>query len=86
MIVQPQQLHAVFRHNLRERRRELRLSQIDLAQRAGLEQAHISQLERGKLNPNLGTLAKIAEALDTTPSALLSTIRIGGEKNSVIST
>lgn len=39
------------------------LTQMDLAHAAGVPQATVSQIERGTNNPNLTTLAKLAEAL-----------------------
>jgi len=70
--MQPSELHAIFRTNLRTRRIELGFTQIMLAKVTGIDQVHISMLERGARNANLATLAKLAEALDTTPSAMLS--------------
>ncbi len=41
-----------------------RISQTELAVRAGVRQADISRIEGGKANPSLNTLLKIAKALD----------------------
>ena len=71
--VQPDTLLSVFRANLRSRRLELGFSQTTLAERAGVDQSYISDLEQGKKRPLIDSLAGLAEALDTTPSALLST-------------
>ncbi len=46
------------------RRAELALSQRELAKAAEVPQADISRIERGKGNPKLATLARIADALD----------------------
>jgi DNA-binding XRE family transcriptional regulator len=46
-----------------DRRREMRVSQRDLAARADIPQAEISRIERGLGNPTLLTLARLAEAL-----------------------
>jgi len=70
--MQPEELHAIFRANLRARREELGLTQAQLGEATGLNQVHISMLEKGARNANLATLAKLAEALDTTPSVMLS--------------
>lgn len=72
--MQQEELLAAFQRNLRLRRKELGLTQVQLAERAGVEQGYISDLEMGKKKPMLGTLAPLAEALDTTPSALISTV------------
>lgn len=44
-------------------RKSLRLSQIDLSNACGISQANISLIERGKANPSLLTLSRIAAAL-----------------------
>lgn len=72
MKVQPKELCDMFRANLKTRRVELGLSQSEIARRIGVDPGYISDLERGKRNPNLQRLAPLAVALDTTPSALLS--------------
>lgn len=41
-------------------REESNLTQKDLASKTGLTQAQISKIEKGKTNPNLETLLKIA--------------------------
>jgi len=48
------------------------LTQETLALAAGIERSHISQIERGIANPALRTLLRVALALDTNVSALLS--------------
>jgi len=50
---------------VRERRRELKLTQDALAERSGISQTHISQIEMGKTQrPELETLQALATALD----------------------
>jgi len=46
------------------RREQLGLTQQQVAERAGVRQAEISRIERGKANPTQTTLEKIAAALD----------------------
>jgi XRE family transcriptional regulator, regulator of sulfur utilization len=48
------------------RRGGLHLSQVELAKAAGVPQADISRIERGKGNPTLATLVKLFTALDLT--------------------
>ncbi|MCB0360374.1 MAG: helix-turn-helix domain-containing protein, partial [Bdellovibrionales bacterium] len=47
-------------------RKELSLSQKELAQRADLDRAYISALEHGKQNVTVGALCKLANALNVT--------------------
>lgn len=53
---------SIAREIIRTRRR-LRLSQAELARRAGLALAHLNCLERAKGNPTAATVAKIDVAL-----------------------
>ena len=46
------------------RRNELRLSQTQVARMIGMQQPAVSRLEGGGLNTTLGTLFKVADALD----------------------
>lgn len=39
------------------------LSQAELARKAGISQQHVSKIERGSLQPNLGTLTRLAAGL-----------------------
>jgi transcriptional regulator with XRE-family HTH domain len=49
---------------IRARRKELRLSQSDLAERTGMTASFISQVERGVTSPSIDSLYKISQALD----------------------
>ncbi|NJO75083.1 MAG: helix-turn-helix transcriptional regulator [Leptolyngbyaceae cyanobacterium RM1_406_9] len=60
----------LFGRAVRKRRRELDLSQEELAERAGLHRNYISDIERGDRNPSLENIQKLAKALDTKVSAL----------------
>ena len=48
---------------LTERRKAQKLSQRGLAVKAGVSQALVAELERGKHPPSKGSLTKIADAL-----------------------
>lgn len=52
-------------------RRARGLTQEQLAERIGVRQPRIAEIERGDANPRLDTLAKLARALGVTVSALL---------------
>jgi transcriptional regulator with XRE-family HTH domain len=47
------------------------LTQRQLAAKIGFHKMSISQLERGARSPSMATLARLAKALRTTPSALV---------------
>lgn len=57
---------------LRELRKARRLRLIDLADRSGLSETFLSQLERGKANASVTSLLKIANALDLGVADLFS--------------
>lgn len=67
----PDELVAVFAANVRAFREKLKLTQAQLADRLDTYTSYISALENGKKTPWLSNLATIAEALETTPDALL---------------
>ena len=51
--------------NLQKLRREKGLSQEELADRADIHQTYLSGVERGKRNPTITVLQRIAAALGT---------------------
>jgi transcriptional regulator with XRE-family HTH domain len=63
-----------FASNLRRARKAAGVSQEDLAERCEIHRTEVSLLERGGREPRLGTLVKLATALDTTPEALCAGI------------
>jgi transcriptional regulator with XRE-family HTH domain len=60
-----------FAKNLRERREAAGLTQMEVANRADMDMAEVSRLERGSRDPRLSTVARIAAALDATTEALV---------------
>lgn len=60
-----------FGENLVEHRARVGLSQIGVAERAGLDRTEINLLEHGRRVPRLDTLVKLAGAVDVEPCALL---------------
>jgi transcriptional regulator with XRE-family HTH domain len=69
------QVRARLGARLREWRRLRRLTQEALAERAGLSYKFIGEIERGRGNPTIDTLARLAEALDIDVTDLLDTGR-----------
>lgn len=65
-------LKQALAQNITARRKKLKISQAQLAERSGLSPTHVSHLSCGNSNPTLGTLAILAEALDITVVELLS--------------
>jgi transcriptional regulator with XRE-family HTH domain len=64
-----------FAANLRRQRKAAGLSQEQLASRSGLHPTEISRLERATREPRLGTIARLARALDIGAETLLEGIR-----------
>ncbi len=60
-----------FGDRLRDRARELGLTDVDVARRAGLEVARYGNYSRDRTEPDLATLVRISQVLGTTPNALL---------------
>lgn len=60
-----------FGKAVRRRRRELDLTQEDLAEKANLARTYITNLEAGKINASLETIVRLAEALEVSVWALL---------------
>jgi len=59
-------IHEIFARNLRRLRAKERLSQEKLAFRVGMHRTSITALELRKQSPTLGTLDRLATALDVT--------------------
>jgi transcriptional regulator with XRE-family HTH domain len=70
--VQPDELRLVFRANFKRARLRLGLNQTELAEKLGVAQSYISDLESGNKAPLVPTLAELAEALETTPAKLIT--------------
>lgn len=66
---------AAFGENLRQLRQKRGwASQEAFAHHTGLDRTYISGLERGRRNPTLDIIVKLAHGLEVTPSELLATI------------
>jgi transcriptional regulator with XRE-family HTH domain len=65
------QLKQVLARNVRARRKELELSQEELAFEAEIDRTYVSQIERSTINPSLLVLYKVARALKTEVPVLL---------------
>ena len=58
-------------NRIRTLRAERRWSRRELCERAGLSERFLAMVESGRGNPSLKSLAEIAQALETSPAALL---------------
>lgn len=56
---------------IKMRRKELKMSQAELAEKINVSNNHISSIETGKQLPSLPTFVDICEQLQTTPDFLL---------------
>lgn len=74
MPVTPSQcsLVNVFAENARRIRKQLELSQEELAERAGVHRTYIGMLERCEKNVTIYNIERIALALGVEPALLLT--------------
>jgi transcriptional regulator with XRE-family HTH domain len=68
-------LRAALGSRVRDLRDRIGLSQEQLAERADLHWTYISGIERGRRNPGLNILARLAKALNVTLPMLVSDLR-----------
>ena len=64
-------LRPAFGRRIRELRLEREWSQEQLAERAGTHWTYVSGVERGRRNPSLNMLARLAEGLGVNLTELL---------------
>lgn len=64
-----------FGRRIRERRQDLGVSQMALAEAAGLHFTYLSSVERGRRNVTLVSLLRLAGALGTDPGDLIAGMR-----------
>ena len=57
--------------NVRRLREAKGWSQEDYADRAGIHRTYVSDIERGKRNPTITVVEKLAVPLNVTPASLL---------------
>lgn len=62
---------TILAANLRRAREDAGLSQVQLAQRAGVDLSNLNKLENAHAFPSIVTLVRLARALRTTASELL---------------
>lgn len=57
--------------NLKKIRTKKNITQTELAKTLGVDKSFVSNIENGKTNPTLSTIANMAEALQISTSELL---------------
>jgi transcriptional regulator with XRE-family HTH domain len=67
-------LQQTFGSVIRRRREQAGFSQESLAEEAGLHRTYISLLERGKRIPSILVVQKLAKAMGTTMTSLMSEV------------
>lgn len=64
-------LDKAFGNAVRQRRKQLEISQEELGLRAGIHRTYISQIERGLKSPSLNVMGFLAQALGIDVSQLI---------------
>ena len=70
-------LKKEFGASVRERRKQLGLSQEALAERADLHRTYVSDIENGLRNISLENIQRLSQALDIPLAALFSRVESG---------
>lgn len=70
----PSTLPARFGHAVRRLRERRGWSQEELADRAGLHRTYVGGIERGERNVSLVNIGRMAQALETSLSALMDEV------------
>ena len=50
--------------NIRKYRKQMKLSQVDLAVEVGIDRSYLSEIENGRGNPSVNILYAISDSLD----------------------
>jgi putative transcriptional regulator len=69
--------HAEFCERVKARRKELGLTQVEVAKLLGMTQASYAAIESGKREPGLNQVFRVATALETTVHDLLPVLTTG---------
>jgi transcriptional regulator with XRE-family HTH domain len=72
-------LKEIMAVNLRRKRHDLKMTQEELAERAGLSARYVGAIERGDKAASVTVLGQIAEALGLEPGELLRRAGRGGK-------
>ena len=58
--------------NIRKYRKQMKLSQVDLAVEVGIDRSYLSEIENGRVNPTINILYAIADSLNVSIVDLFS--------------
>lgn len=73
--------YSMIGKRIAQRRKELGLKQIEVCERAGINDKYLSCIERATSIPSLEVIMKLALALDTTPDTFLTgSVRYDGDE------
>jgi transcriptional regulator with XRE-family HTH domain len=64
--------YTLIGKRIAQRRKELGLKQVEVCERAGINDKYLSCIERATSIPSLEVIMKLALALDTTPDTFLT--------------
>jgi transcriptional regulator with XRE-family HTH domain len=67
-----EKIYGMIASNIRDKRKQLHISQSQLAEKAEVSLDTIKSVEHGRRTMSLDTYLKIAHALHTTPQALMN--------------
>ena len=69
-----EQLQHVIRR-IKEIRKEKSMSQLELSEKANMSQSFLASVERGKKQPSVRTLLRLADALEVSPKVFFPAIK-----------
>lgn len=73
--------YAQIGKRIAQRRKELGLRQVEVCERAGINDKYLSCIERATSIPSLEVIIRLALALDTTPDAFLTgSVHLGSDQ------
>lgn len=69
-----------FGQEVRKRRKALKLTLEQLAERAGMSSNYLGSIERGQVNPSVSTVVAVADGLGVAPGELVGEVQPLGAK------
>ena len=69
-------LKEMIGSRIQQIRNKKRITQDQLAEKVGISSKYLSSIERGKENPTLNTILKLAQSLDVMPDEFFTQLEI----------